>query len=69
MKKKKQDQTATEILNWCETQEEKTKKTIDHLLDTQDWQDAKTKKALTIASKILKNVDELKQTTLNIIIK
>lgn len=29
----------------------------------------KTKKALTIASKILKSVDELKQTTLDIIIK
>ena len=67
--KKKQEQTATEILNWCETQEEKTKKTIDLLLDTEDWQNKKTKKALTIASKILKNVDELKQTTLDIIIK
>lgn len=67
--KKKPEQTATEILNWCESQEEKTKKTIDHLLDTEDWQDKKTKKALTIASKILKSVDELKQTTLDIIIK
>lgn len=67
--KKKQEQTATEILHWCESQEEKTKKTIDHLLDTEDWQDKKTKKALTIASKILKSVDELKQTTLDIIIK
>jgi hypothetical protein len=67
--KKEQEKTATEILQWCETQEEKTKKTIDLLLDTEDWQDKKTKKALTIASKILKSVDELKQTTLDIIIK
>jgi hypothetical protein len=67
--KNKEDKTATEIFNWCETQEEKTKKTIDMLLDTEDWQDKKTKKALTIASKILKSVDELKQTTLDIIIK
>lgn len=67
--KKKDTSTATEILHWCEQQEEKTKKTIDHLLDTEDWRDKKTKKALTIASKILKNVDELKQTTLDIIIK
>lgn len=66
---KSQEKTATEILKWCEDQEEKTKKTIDLLLDTEDWRDKKTKKALTIASKILKNVDELKQTTLDIIIK
>lgn len=67
--KKKQEKTASEILTWCESQEEKTKKTIDLLLDTEDLQDEKTKKALTIASKILKNVDELKQVTLDIIIK
>jgi hypothetical protein len=65
----KQDKTTTEILQWCEVQEENTKKTIDLLLDTKDWKDKKTKKALTIASKILKNVDELKQTTIDIIIK
>ena len=69
MKKKKDQKTPTEILNWCESQEEKTKKTIDHLLDHEDWQDEKTKKALTIASKILKSIDELKQATLDIIIK
>lgn len=69
MKKKKEQKTPTEILNWCEQQEEKTKKTIDYLLDHQDWQDEKTKKALTIASNILKSIDELKQITLDIIIK
>ena len=69
MKKKKDQKTPTEILNWCEQQEEKTKKTIDHLLDNEDWQNEKTKKALTIASQILKSVDELKQATLEIIIK
>lgn len=67
--KKKDPKTPTEILNWCEEQEDKTKKTIDHLLDHEDWQDKKTKKALTIASKILKSIEELKQATLDIIIK
>lgn len=56
---KKQDKTVTEILNWCESQEDKTKKTVDMLLDNEDWRDKKSKKALTIASKILKNIDEL----------
>jgi hypothetical protein len=66
---KKEDKTALEILQWCEQQEDKTKKTIDLLLDTQDISNKKVKKALTVASKILTNVDELKQLTQNIIIK
>ncbi len=66
---KKEDKTALEILQWCEQQEEKTKKTIDLLLDTQDISNKRVKKVLTIASKILTNVDELKQLTQDIIIK
>lgn len=68
-KTKKEEQTATDILKWCEDQEEKTKKTIDMLLDNHDWTDKDIKKALTIASKLLKMTDELKQVTLDIIIK
>lgn len=67
--KKKEDKTALEILQWCEQQEDKTKKTIDLLLDTQDISNKRVKKVLTIASKILNNVDELKQLTQDIIIK
>lgn len=66
---KKEDKTALEILQWCEQQEEKTKKTIDLLLDTQDISNKRVKKVLTIASNILTNVDELKQLTQDIIIK
>jgi hypothetical protein len=66
---KKEDKTALEILQWCEQQEDKTKKTIDLLLDTQDISNKRVKKVLTIASKILNNVDELKQLTQDIIIK
>jgi hypothetical protein len=66
---KKEDKTALEILQWCEQQEEKTKKTIDLLLDTQDISNKRVKKVLTIVLKILTNVDELKQLTQDIIIK
>jgi len=66
---KKETQTATDVLKWCEDQEDKTKKTIDLLLDTQDITNKSVKKALTLASKILNNVDELKQITHTIIIK
>lgn len=68
-KTKKEQQTATDILKWCEDQEEKTKKTIDMLLDNHDWNDKDIKKALTLTSKLLKMTDELKQVTLDIIIK
>lgn len=68
-KPKQEEQTASEILKWCEDQDEKTKKTVDLLLDTQDWTQKDVKKALTLSSKILKNIDELKEITLNIIIK
>lgn len=67
--KTNQEKSATDILKWCEEQEDKTKKTIDYLLDTEDWTDKRVKKALTVASKILRCVDELKETTLQIIIK
>ncbi len=66
---KKEKQTATDVLKWCEDQEDKTKKTIDLLLDTQNIANKSVKKALTLASKILNNVDELKQITHTIIIK
>lgn len=68
-KKKKKDQTLVDVLKWCETQEEQTKKTIDYLLDNKEWTDKDVKKALTLTSKILKNVDELKEILLGIIIK
>lgn len=68
-KNKREEQTATDILKWCEDQEEKTKKTIDMLLDNHDWTDKEIKKALTLTSKLLKMTDELKQVTLDIIIK
>jgi len=65
----KKIQTPTDILNWCDVQEEEAKKTIDMLLDNHDWNDKKIKKALQVASQILTMVDKLKQTALDAIIK
>jgi hypothetical protein len=67
--KKPKSQTPTDILNWCDVQEEEAKKTIDMLLDNHDWNDKKIKKALQVASQILTMVDKLKQTALDAIIK
>jgi hypothetical protein len=69
MKTKPKSQTPTDILNWCDVQEEDAKKTIDMLLDNHDWNDKKIKKALQVASQILTMVDKLKQTALDAIIK
>jgi hypothetical protein len=63
--KKKPDQI--NLLEWCKTQEDKTKRIVDELLDNHNVKDKTTKKALTITSKILKNVDELKKTLKEII--
>lgn len=68
-KTKRKDQSPTDILNWCDEQEEKTKKTIDMVLDNYDWTSKDTKKILTITSKLLKSIDTLKEVTLNSIIK
>jgi len=62
--KKKQEMT---ILEWCKTQEEKTNRVVDELLDNHDINDKKIKKALTITSKILKSIDELKEITKEIV--
>jgi hypothetical protein len=69
MKKKKEEQSISDILKWCSDQEDKTKATIDTLLDTQDVKDKQVKKALTLAAEILTNVDKLKQETMNILTK
>ena len=62
--KKKQEES---LLEWCETQEEKTNRVVDELLDNHNIKDKKVKKALTITSKILKNIDELKELTKEIV--
>ena len=67
MKNKKEEQTISDILKWCDSQEDKTKATIDTLLDTQDIKNKKVKKTLTIASEILINIDKLKQETSNLL--
>ena len=55
------------LLEWCETQEEKTNRVVDELLDNHNVKDKKVKKALTITSKILKSIDELKELTKEIV--
>ena len=62
--KKKQEES---LLEWCETQEEKTNRVVDELLDNHNIKDKKVKKALTITSKILKSIDELKELTKEIV--
>jgi predicted transcriptional regulator len=62
--KKKQEES---LLEWCETQEEKTNRVVDELLDNHNIKDKKVKKALTITSKILKSIDELKEITKEIV--
>lgn len=69
MKNKKEEQTISDILKWCGDQEDKTKATIDYLLDTQDVKDKKVKEALTLASQILNKTEKLKEETLNILTK
>ena len=64
---KKQDKSISEILKWCGDQEDKTKDTIDAILDTQDVSDKKTKKVLTLASKILISIEELKKQTIELL--
>jgi hypothetical protein len=66
---KKQDKSISEILKWCGDQEDKTKDTIDAILDTQDVSDKKTKKVLTLASKILISIEELKKQTIELLTK
>ena len=68
MKKTKQ-RTSLETLNFCDEQEDLTKKRIDHILDTCEWTDKDAKKCLKIASEILKLTEELKQLALDEIIK
>ena len=69
MKNKKEDQSLSEILKWCGEQEDKTKDTIDTILDTKDVSDKKVKKTLTLASQILIKVDELKKHTMEVLTK
>lgn len=69
MKTKKEDQSISDILKWCSDQEDKTKATIDTLLDSQNIKDKKVKKALTIAAEILTNIDKLKEETMSLLTK
>ena len=66
---KKENKSVSEILKWCGDQEDKTKDTIDAILDTQDVKKKDVKKALTIASKILINIEELKKETMQLLTK
>jgi hypothetical protein len=50
----KRNQSLTELINWCDQQEDSTRNTINMLLDTKKHKTAVGKKALTIASEILK---------------
>jgi hypothetical protein len=50
----KRNQSLTELINWCDQQEDSIRNTINMLLDTKKHKTAVGKKALTIASEILK---------------
>jgi hypothetical protein len=62
--KNKKSQTATDLLNWCDTQQEETIKVVDQLLDSPSWRATKNRKALSLAGEILKNIDLLRQESL-----
>jgi hypothetical protein len=66
---KKQDKSISEILKWCGDQEDKTKDTIDAILDTKDVTKKDVKKVLTLASKILISIEELKKQTIELLTK
>jgi len=66
---KKEDKSISEILKWCGDQEDKTKDTIDAILDTQNVKKKDVKKALTLASKILISIEELKKQTIQVLTK
>jgi hypothetical protein len=66
---KKDDKSISEILKWCGDQEDKTKDTIDAILDTKDVTKKDVKKVLTLASKILISIEELKKQTIELLTK
>ena len=66
---KKEDKSISEILKWCGDQEDKTKDTIDAILDTKDVTKKDVKKVLTLASKILISIEELKKQTIELLTK
>jgi hypothetical protein len=49
-----------DISIWCEKSEERVLQTIDTILDKTDIKNKKAKKLLTEATKILKEIEELK---------
>lgn len=56
----KLQQTATDLINWCDLQQTETSKVIDQLLDQKNWRKPKNKKALRLAGEILQNIDLLR---------
>jgi hypothetical protein len=56
----KQNQSMVQIIRWCDEQEAKAKNTINDLLDTKRHKTKIGKKALTIASNILKGIDTMR---------
>ena len=58
----KRNQSLTELINWCDQQEDSTRNTINMLLDTKKHKTAVGKKALTIASEILKSTLVMRET-------
>jgi hypothetical protein len=57
----KQNQSIVQIIRWCDEQERQATETINHLLDTKRHKTKIGKKALTIASNILKSIDALRE--------
>jgi hypothetical protein len=57
----KENQSMVQIIRWCDEQEAKATDTINDLLDTKRHKTKIGKKALTIASNILKSIDALRE--------
>jgi hypothetical protein len=62
MKTMKDNQSIVQMTRWCDEQEVYALDTINHLLDTNKHKTKVGKKALTIASEILKGIEMMRET-------
>jgi len=56
----KENQSIVQIIRWCDEQEAQATDTINNLLDTNQYKSKIGKKAMTIASNILKGIDTMR---------
>ena len=57
----KSNQSIVQMTQWCDEQEVEALNTINHILDTNKHKTKVGKKALTIASEILKSIEMMRE--------